>query len=101
MPQFTVGIVNWDIDCKKRGKNVSKLTFLHLDALGFEQFAKLLDFLLELADELRVGVLVDDGLADDLFGTVRVSGKRKEKKKNDIFMFPSFKKRKKREQILK
>lgn len=49
------------------------LTFLHFDTLGLEQLAKLLDLLLEFADEFRVSVLVDDGLAYNLFGTVGIS----------------------------
>lgn len=49
------------------------LTFLHFDALGLEQLAKLLNLLFEFADKLRVGVLVDDGLAYNLFGTVGIS----------------------------
>lgn len=45
---------------------------MHFDPFGLEEFAQLLDLLLELADEFRVGVLVDDGLAHDLLRPVGV-----------------------------
>lgn len=49
-------------------------TFLNLDAFGFQEFAQLLDFLLQLADQLGVGVLVDHCLAYDCLGTIRITG---------------------------
>lgn len=48
-------------------------TFLHLDALRNDELAQLLDLLAQLANDLRVGVLVDDRLADDRLGAVRIS----------------------------
>lgn len=51
------------------------LTFLHLNPLGLEEFTQLLDLLLELSDEFRVGVLVNNRLAHNLLGTVRISTK--------------------------
>ena len=48
------------------------LTFLDLDALGLEEVPQLVDLLLQLADELRVGVLVHHRLADDLLRPVGV-----------------------------
>lgn len=62
------------------------LTFLHFDTLGLEQLAKLLDLLLEFADEFRVGVLVDDGLAYNLFGTVGISVLRERRHRNGKFI---------------
>ena len=55
------------------------LTFLDLDALGLEEVPQLVDLLLQLADELRVGVLVHHRLADDLLRPVGVPvlGERK------------------------
>ena len=44
------------------------LTFLNLDPLRLEEVPQPRDLLLELPDELGVGVLVDDGLADNLLG---------------------------------
>lgn len=58
---------------KPKTPDPSTHTFLHLDAFSLEQLAKLEDLFLELADELGVGVLVDDGLADDLLGAVGIS----------------------------
>lgn len=51
-----------------------KLTFLHLDSLGFEKLTQFLDLLLELSNEFRVRVLVNNGFADNLFGAVSVPG---------------------------
>ena len=48
------------------------LTFLDLDALGLEEVPQLVDLLLQLADQLRVGVLVHHRLADDLLRPVGV-----------------------------
>ena len=44
-------------------------TFLDLDALRLEEMAQPADLLLELADQLRVAVLVHDGLAYDLLSS--------------------------------
>ena len=48
------------------------LTFLHLDPLGLEEVPQLVDLLLQLPDELGVGVLVHHGLADDLLRPIGV-----------------------------
>ena len=47
-------------------------TFLHLDPLGLEEVPQLVDLLLQLPDELGVGVLVHHGLADDLLRPIGV-----------------------------
>uniref|UniRef100_A0A2M4B6H4 Putative secreted protein n=1 Tax=Anopheles triannulatus TaxID=58253 RepID=A0A2M4B6H4_9DIPT len=49
------------------------ILFLYFDAFRFEQLSQLLYFFLELTDELSVGVLVNDGLADDLLSTISIS----------------------------
>lgn len=43
-------------------------------ALGIEQVPQTCHLILELADQFVVGVLVDDGIAADLLGTVSVPG---------------------------
>ena len=51
---------------------VEKWTFFDVDAFDAQQLAQPRDLLLEFPDELGVGVFVDDCLADDLLGPVRV-----------------------------
>jgi hypothetical protein len=43
-----------------------------VEALALQDLAQIEDLLLELADQLAVGVLVDYSLANDLLGSVRV-----------------------------
>jgi hypothetical protein len=49
-----------------------KITFFDFDAFGPEEVPQAVDLLLQLADQLPVRVLVHHGLADDLFGAIRV-----------------------------
>ena len=49
---------------------------MNFDAFGLEQLAQFLDLLLEFANEFRVGVLINDGFANDLLGSVGVPGGR-------------------------
>lgn len=53
---------------KDRGR-----TFVHFDSLCFEELTQFLDFLLELSNEFRVGVLINHSLAHNLLRSVRVS----------------------------
>lgn len=46
---------------------------MNIDAFSLEQFSQFLDLFLELPDKFSVGVLVDDSLADNLFGPISVS----------------------------
>lgn len=52
------------------------LTFLVIDSLLFQQLAQLLYLLLELANNLRVRVLVDHSLANNLFRSVCISAQQ-------------------------
>uniref|UniRef100_A0A2M3ZWK0 Putative secreted peptide n=1 Tax=Anopheles braziliensis TaxID=58242 RepID=A0A2M3ZWK0_9DIPT len=49
------------------------ILFLYFDAFRFEQLSQLLYLFLELTNKLSVGVLVNDGLADDLLSTIGIS----------------------------
>lgn len=46
---------------------------MHLDSFGFEELTQLLDLLLELSNEFRVGVLINNRLAHNLLRAVSVS----------------------------
>lgn len=52
-------------------------TFLHFNALGLQEIAQLLYLLFELTYKFSVGVLVDDGLANDLFGAIGITAESK------------------------
>ena len=56
----------------KRGLHI--LTIFDLYPLLLQQIPQPVDLVLELPDELGVGVLVDHGLAHDLLGAVGVPG---------------------------
>jgi hypothetical protein len=58
-----------------RFNNSFEITFFDLDAFVLQQFPELLNLLLEFSDELRVGILIDDGFADNLLGSVGVSAR--------------------------
>uniref|UniRef100_A0A2M4C9M4 Putative secreted protein n=1 Tax=Anopheles marajoara TaxID=58244 RepID=A0A2M4C9M4_9DIPT len=49
------------------------ILFLYFDAFRFEQLTQLLYLFFKLTDKLSVGVLVNDGLADDLLSTISIS----------------------------
>ena len=51
------------------------LTVFDLDALRLQKISQTVDLVLELPDQLGVGVLVHHGLTDDLFRTIGVSAK--------------------------
>jgi hypothetical protein len=51
------------------------ITFFDLDAFVLQQLPKLLNLLFEFSDEFRVGILVDDSLADNLLGSIGVSAR--------------------------
>lgn len=46
------------------------------EALGVEQVTQTSHLILQLPDELVVGVLIDDSIAADLLGTVSVPGEQ-------------------------
>ena len=50
-------------------------TFTDNNALVTQYFAQSLHLVFEFANQFGVGVFVDDGLADDLLGSVRVANK--------------------------
>lgn len=49
------------------------LTFLNFNAFGFQEIAQFLYFLLKFPYEFSIGILVDDGFADNLFGAISIS----------------------------
>ena len=62
---------------RDRREQDERVTLLasHFDPFDAQQFAESKDFLLEFTDQFSISVFIDDGLADDLLGTIRVSGK--------------------------
>lgn len=50
-----------------------KITLLNLDSFVLKQLAKLLNLFLELSDEFRVGIFVNNSFADNRLGSVSVS----------------------------
>ncbi len=47
-------------------------TFFHFNAFHLEQIPESEDLLLELPDQFGIGILVDNSLADNLFGSVGI-----------------------------
>ena len=60
------------IEVGRRRGQLARLLGYMVEALALQDLAQIEDLLLELADQLAVGVLVDDSLANDLLGSVRV-----------------------------
>lgn len=48
------------------------LTLFDVDAFDPQEFSEARDLFFELADQFGVGVFVDNGFADDLFGSISV-----------------------------
>ena len=46
-----------------------KLTFFHLNALGFQQKSQPANFIFQFPDKLGVRILIDNGFADNLLGS--------------------------------
>ena len=52
-----------------------KVTFFHLDAFRFQQTSQSANFILQLADKLSVRIFVDNGFADNLLGSRKLTNK--------------------------
>lgn len=63
--------------------SLAQLTLFNFDAFVLQQLAKLLNLFLKLTDEFSVGILIDDGFANNLLGSVGIS---EEDKKKSIFI---------------
>lgn len=55
------------------GSQQPAITFFDLNSFILQQFTKLLNFFLKLANEFCIRVLIDDGFAHDLFRSVSIS----------------------------